>query len=323
MYQFNFYKKYMKEIKTKKINKNKKNKTNKLSQNTVAKLLKPITSTQINNEYKKLQSLRCSEIQKFSARTTLGNNVVDFFTFSERLHTKGKQNISFYDFWKNKKKISKLSYVKKMLEFYKTRNIEEIRKYKYIYNLYFSSISIFRPLMAMEIYCKVKAKRILDFTMGWGGRLVGACALSLDAYYGIDSNTNLEKPYKYMTDFLKKKENYKTDVKLFFTDALKVDYSKFDYDTVFTSPPYYELEKYRKMRLFDTDLEWENNFYKPLFQKTFDYLKPGGAYCLNVPEIIYNNVCLSLFGPCKNKILLKKANRNIGKYKEYVYIWYK
>ena len=33
-----------------------------------------------------------------SPRSRIGNNIVDFFTFSERLKTIGKYNINFYDF---------------------------------------------------------------------------------------------------------------------------------------------------------------------------------------------------------------------------------
>ena len=41
------------------------------------------------------------------------NNIVDFFTLSERLHTKAKQQIDFYTFWKNKQYFEKFPYVKK------------------------------------------------------------------------------------------------------------------------------------------------------------------------------------------------------------------
>ena len=39
-----------------------------------------------------------------------------------------------------------------------------------------------------------------------------------------------------------------TKIKLMFKDALKVDYSKLDYDCVLTSPPYYNVEVYEGMK---------------------------------------------------------------------------
>ena len=307
--------------------KNKSIKLNASEKRNIAHRLKPITLDKAMDEFKKLRLMGCRKVKKTSSRTTLGNNIVDAFTLVERLHTKGHQGISFYEFWKRRKIYSQVNYVKNMLDFYKPRKIDEIRKYKYIYNLYFSSIAIFRPLMAMEVYCRVKAKRVLDFTMGWGGRLVGACALGLDAYYGIDLNTHLKKPYQDMVSLLKSDPEHKTAIELYFKDALSVDYNALSYDTVLTSPPYYDLETYRKSKntkSYSSQQEWNESFYKPLFQKTFEGLQTGGNYCLNVPENIYLQACLPVLGECTSKILMKKAERNLdGKYKEYIYIWHK
>jgi hypothetical protein len=295
----------------------------------IVRILNPVTVEMALEEFLKLkQTMTCPQAKRTSSRTTLGNNVVDAFTLIERLHTKGHQGISFYDFWNNRKEYLTKPYVKNMLKFYESRKIAEIRKYKYIYNLYFSSISIFRPIVAIDLYCKVKAKRVLDFTMGWGGRLVGACALSLDAYYGIDINKHLEKPYKEMVKMLQSAATDSTDIHLVFEDALSVDYSKMDYDTVLTSPPYYDLEVYRRHSSdnapYKTHVEWNEQFYKPLIRKTYAHLKNGGHYCLNVPQNIYDDGCVPVLGKCSAKIMLKKGQRNIGgDYKEYIYIWKK
>jgi len=294
----------------------------------IVRVINPITVQMALDEFLKLkQEMTCSKAKQTSARTTLGNNVVDAFTLRERLHTKGHQGISFYEFWKRRKDYMRKPYIKKMLDFYKSRKIDKIRKYKYIYNLYFSSISIFRPIVAIDVYCQVKAKRVLDFTMGWGGRLVGACALSLEAYYGVDLNKHLETPYLEMVDMLKSAPGHKTEIQLEFKDALLVDYSKMDYDTVLTSPPYYDLEKYRGMEvdtLYNTKEDWNETFYKPLIKKTYEHLKEGGNYCLNVPDNIYEKCCVPVLGKCKKKLPLKKGERNNGgNYKEYIYIWEK
>lgn len=84
----------------------------------------------------------------------------------ERLNTKGKQGISFYDFWDNRRKYKKDKRIKNLLKYYQDYpNIPEIKKWKYIFNLYFSAISLFRPITAMELYCKYRPHTILDFTM--------------------------------------------------------------------------------------------------------------------------------------------------------------
>lgn len=276
-------------------------------------------------DYNKLRNLSCAQIQKQSAETRLGNKIVDHFTLKERLHTKGKQKIDFYTFWKNKEYFKKVPYIKKLLDFYykERNNTDEIRIFKYIFNLYLSSISIFRPLMAMELYCKVSANRVLDFTMGWGGRLLAAHVLNIESYIGIDINTELRQPYSKMVSFLRERENInhrQTQIQLIFQDALKVDYSTLDYDTVFTSPPYYDYEEYRHFKKYD----WKEDFYDPLIKVTWKYLKKNGHYCINVPEDIYKLICVPILGKCQSKVVLKKKKRTKNtQYKEFIYIWKK
>ena len=273
--------------------------------------------------------MKCKGAIAASAGIQIGNDVVDKFTLIERLNTKGHVGIDFYTFWYNRKYFAKIGYVKKMLDYYRSRNIAEIRKWKYIFNLYFSSISIFRPVMAMEVYCKYKSKiAVLDPTMGWGGRLIGACALNLPKYIGIDSNQYLSEPYRQMMDFVMNKTE--TKIEVFFQDALTVDYNQLQYDMVFTSPPYYNIEIYRKVDKETSDMDskekWNTEFYKPLFQKTWENMQTPGYYCLNIPSEIYEECCVPILGKYTRKIALKKQTRKksaANQYSEYIYIWEK
>ena len=93
---------------------------------------------------------------------------------------------------------------------------------------------------------------ILDFSSGWGGRMVGA--LSLDKnYIGIDPNIDLRKSYNDILETLKPFN--KSKVEMNFNYGEEVDYSKLDYDFVFTSPPYIavdgkQTEKYNLTLMF-------------------------------------------------------------------------
>lgn len=283
--------------------------------------INPISSLEIDAEFQLLRELKCKGAIAASAGVVLGNKVVDFFTFIERLATKGHVGVDFYTFWFNRAHYRRLDYVKNMLEYYRSRDISEIRKWKYIFNLYFSSISIFRPVMSMEVYCKFRPKiGVLDPTMGWGGRLVGACALDLPKYIGIDSNNKLDPLYREMSAFLRK--TTKTKIELFFQDALTVDYSKLEYDMVFTSPPYYNIEVYSGMKE-KTKEEWNTGFYKPLFERTWKHMRSPGYYCLNIPSEVYDSACVPILGKSWKKILLKKRGRGVNSYEEYIYVWQK
>jgi hypothetical protein len=288
--------------------------------------LNPITKEQIVSSWEKLRALKCKGAIAAAAGIRLGNDIVDAFTMIERLHTKGHVGIDFYTFWYNRAHYKKIGYVQKMLKYYAKngRDIRDIRVWKYIFNLYFGSITIFRPVMAMEVYCRFRPKiAVLDPTMGWGGRLVGACALDLPKYIGIDANRNLELPYREMCAFLQPRS--KTAVELFFQDALTVDYSKLKYDMVFTSPPYYNIELYRKSEKEtnkQTKEEWNETFYKPLFEKTWSAMQSPGYYVLNVPQEVYESSCIPILGKSHKKIELKKQKRG-NAYTEYIYVWIK
>ena len=290
---------------------------------------------QIDLSWEKLRALKCKGAIAAAAGIRLGNDIVDKFTMIERLHTKGHTGIDFYTFWYNRAHFKKVGYVQNMLKYYAKmgKNINDIRVWKYIFNLYFSSITIFRPVMAMEVYCRFRPKiAILDPTMGWGGRLVGACALDLPKYIGIDANANLEPLYKKMSAFLQPRST--TNISLFFQDALTVDYSKLKYDVVFTSPPYYNIEIYRKnngrkgktqekhIEVQKTKAEWNETFYKPLFERTWAAMQSPGYYILNVPQEVYESSCIPILGKSQKKIELKKQKRANG-YSEYIYVWIK
>jgi DNA modification methylase len=176
----------------------------------------------------------------------------------------------------------------------------------------------------MEVYCRFPPKiAVLDPTMGWGGRLVGACALDLPKYIGIDANTNLDPLYAKMVDFLQPRT--KTTIELLFQDALTVDYTKLKYDMVFTSPPYYNIEIYRKnaeQKEKKTKEEWDETFYKPLFERTWNAMQSPGYYVLNVPQEVYESSCVPILGPSHKEIELKKQKRG-NKYTEFIYVWLK
>lgn len=311
---------------------NPKNRTNKkqsLQKNNYTRKQKQRLANQVYNltdadvlaDFNMLVKIGC---EQHAALSTVGNDVVNKYTAVERLNTSGYQNISFYDVWFNKSRLKREKYVKKLLAFYKKtrKGYPDIKVMFRLSNLYFSSVSIFKPLIAMDVYCRFEPKCVLDFTMGWGGRLVGACALNVPKYIGIDSNRNLKTPYNKMCKFLKNHST--TEIELYFQDALTVDYSKLDYDLVLTSPPYYNIELYDGLSNEKTKEEWDEQFYKPIFDKTFKHLSSGGNYCLNIPEEVFNTVAVKILGKPRAKIPLPKAQRSAGeKYHEFIYVWRK
>ena len=296
--------------------------TNKYSKKEKEKIVNKnfseISLDEAEKEFFELRKSMCNFEKDFKPLSRTGNKTVNYFTRVERLETISKGNINYYDFLYNKSEFLKQKHIKKMIKYY---DGNEKKGLNHAFDLYYGSINIFKPLIAIKVYCLFKPTSILDFTAGWGGRLIGASVLNIDKYTGIDINKDIEPKYKKMINFLKDKS--KTKIKMIFKDALKVDYSKIEYDLVLTSPPYFNIEIYKGTKK-RTKEEWIKDFYEPLFTKTFKHLKKNGWYCLNVPNDIYEKVLKPLFGK-PNKILdLPMASRGYNiKYGEKIYCWNK
>lgn len=298
--------------------------------------IKPINFDNVLEDFHKLKRLCPFKIPREGCRegtslpnSRIGNNTVDYYTFTERLNTKGKYNASFYDFVENIETYKEKKFIRNMLHYYETVKNKNKTKNEYVvmkevYNICISAINIFRPIVAMDIYMRYKPISVLDFTAGWGGRLVGACAANVPFYTGIEINTNLRQPYKDMIRDLTNLNHTdtKTWAEMIFADALTIDYSTLNYDMVLTSPPYYSIEQYPNNPKYKSKDDMNNRFYIPLLERTFKHLQPGGHYCLNVNKEIYTNVCVPLLGEADDFISLKKSKRQ-NEYGEFIYVWRK
>jgi tRNA1(Val) A37 N6-methylase TrmN6 len=291
----------------------------------VSKKIKNITESLAIQDFTDLQQIG-QNAGTMSPRSRIGNDIVDYFTFCQRLETKGKYNASFFDFLENIEEFKKKKFIKNMLKYYeevknKNKTKNEYIVYKEVYNICISAINIFRPLMAMEVYAKYQPTAVLDFCAGWGGRLVGACALNIKEYIGIEINKDLEEPYTKLSSFMKEKERkVDTKISMYFEDSTKFDFSKIEYDMVLTSPPYYSLEKYPNNEVYKSKKEMNSQFYEPLIKNSYKHLKPGGHFCLNINKEIYDDVCIPILGPATTIMPFKKSKRQ-NEYSECIYIW--
>jgi len=235
----------------------------------------------------------------------------------ELYNTKGNKNLSYNEFLEKWDDYTDKQYIKNyMLKYPEIKDIK-----KKLYELYFGAPQIFPSMyvdMIMnEIDNKLTEINILDPTMGWGTRYLGfKIHPKFKHYIGIDTNLNLQKYYP----------SDDPQAEFYFMNCLEVDYSKFNYNLVFTSPPYYSVEKYNhQITTWKYKKEWNENFYKPLWKKLYDNLKPGGFMVLNIREDIYSGLYSGLGQtiPLPYKILNMKRKRQVSKNRDFFYIWYK
>lgn len=291
---------------------------------TIANKIKNISIIDVDNEMNNLIKIG-KNANTIGPRSRIGNNVVDYFTFLQRLETKGKYDANFFEFLENIEEFKKKKFIQTMLLYYKdvknkNKTKNEYIVYKEVYNICISAINIMRPLNCMEIYTKYNAKRVLNFCAGWGGSTIAAAALNLDAFYGVEINIDLKESYDNMVSYLQTKSATFFDVQI--CDALVADYSKMKYDTVFSSPPYYFLEKYANNVKYESKKDMDEKFYKPLFTKTYNGLQIGGHYIINICKEVYENVLKKILGEAHEIFPLKKSKRQ-NDYTEMVYVWIK
>lgn len=141
-----------------------------------------------------------------------------------------------------------------------------------------------------ERYCPAGGL-ILDTSMGFGGRLLGAMASDNDYYY-IGTDPNVETCY-HLHQLRDDLNNY-----------LGVDYDRMEIhcagseyiqgidnmcDFMFTSPPYFNCEVYsedetQSYNRFSEIDAWVENFVRPTIRNIKRSLKPGGLAAINIAD---------------------------------------
>ena len=171
-------------------------------------------------------------------------------------------------------------------------------------------VANFPPKEARDIYFRyfpnykeTKTKlNILDTSCGFGSRM-SSVLLSGHNYFGIDPNEELQdKLYQcarfyYDNGFID--ENQKCVLYTQGSEVLIEDLED-KIDVSFTSPPYFNLEKYSDDHSSSTNnynnyLLWVKSFVIPTIKNTYRYLKVGGYAMINIKNINKKETCYDDF----------------------------
>ena len=158
-------------------------------------------------------------------------------------------------------------------------------------------VANFCPVNARNIYFRyhdINGERlnILDTSAGFGSRM-SAVLLSGHNYCGFDPNQELFNKLIEYKEFLKDNqlidETQRCGLYCAGSEIYRPELAN-TFDVSFTSPPYFNLEKYgeddsRSTKNYDNYSNWLEQFAKPTIINTYNYLKNGGYAMINIKNL--------------------------------------
>ena len=241
-------------------------------------------------------NLNYDEKQLYFRRINTGNISSNYFQIENRWSVDGSVSPGPKRTWESHKFMTTLmgsAYSLKMPKITKNilRTMIGLRKY---------ICSQFKPNVAKIIYDMFESENILDFSMGWGDRLAGFYASEHGKHYvGIDPRKENHSIYEEQAEFYDKHLGFfehERKSEFYCSPAEDFDFSQYKehFDMVFTSPPYFSVERYS----YDDTQSWVrykdiNDWNKDFLQKTlgnlWDSVKVGGYLLVNISDVYTNS----------------------------------
>ena len=151
------------------------------------------------------------------------------------------------------------------------------------------NIQNFKPQNAralVEHLCPVLWGNVYDYSAGYGGRLLGiSCSNMNYNYTGIDPNTETVKYLNYFNNLLEEAVGVKGNI----IQDVSEEYQPTDVDLAFSSPPYFNLEKYSDedtqcMVRYSTLDEWFGRYAEPTIKNIYKSLNQDGLFATNIAD---------------------------------------
>jgi SAM-dependent methyltransferase len=181
-------------------------------------------------------------------------------------------------------------------------------------------VSNFRPTVAAAIIQRYTPPcgHVLDFAAGYGGRLLGA-QITGRMYYGIDPSVSQVKGMTKMIAACRM-AGYASPavIRRGAAETILPLLPPASFDLVFSSPPYFDREKYGTERdqsflRYPTLEEWRERFLKKVIDESARLLSPNGYLVLNVCEKPLDIAAMTLAMAQHNYLLNKIWKMRLAK----------
>jgi hypothetical protein len=154
------------------------------------------------------------------------------------------------------------------------------------------TIQNFKPMNARAVWeyiCPVFRGNVLDFSSGYGGRMLGAMTSNLRYNYtGIDPNTRTFQGLEALGELLDE-QNLGSGYSMNCMPSEEFDPEPGFYDAAFSSPPYFNLETYTNeptqcMNRYTALSAWFDGYVAPTLQMVHKALASDGIYAVNIAD---------------------------------------
>jgi hypothetical protein len=238
------------------------------------KKFEPIIYTNIPNLIKKYNIKKYKNsyfiIKEDYEKSKNINNITDYFSEHIRIKCSFGDYLSPKEYWnKNKNFITR------------DNSIENIREIIYKNTKLCNN---FRITVVLTILNYFKPEKYLDISAGWGDRLLGSILYKIKFYVSCDPNLELHDCYKKIIEKFVPKYKQKNFI-IHKTGFIEAPIIQNNFDIVFSSPPFFDLEKYSNFNQdsftkYKTEKEWCDKFFVPSLIKAYNLLKNNGYMIL-------------------------------------------
>lgn len=151
------------------------------------------------------------------------------------------------------------------------------------------NIQNFKPMHArslVEFLCPVLWGNVYDYSAGYGGRLLGMTTSNMRYNYtGVDPNTETVGYLNYLNDLIYDSIGNRGVI----VKNVSEEYQPENVDLAFSSPPYFNLEKYcdeptQCMNRYTTLDEWFEGYAAPTMCNIYDGLNADGIFATNIAD---------------------------------------
>jgi len=301
----------------------------------------PIIPEKIQKEYDYLAAFDASKLElpfNHLQQNMAGLNTVNAF-HPEMWTTRCRNSKTPMEIFQDRNLFKKA--LRKRIKYSETKLVDfNIRKSLKAFGT--QAVSNFRPTIAKWVYKRfaTAGAAVLDPCMGYGGRLMGAfCTPEVASYTGVDPNEEVILGNIGLQEALIRAagRNYFTQINM-----VKLPFEDFrteeKFDLVFTSPPYFDIEKYsdedtQSYIRYPIYKDWVENFLWALIGHSSRMMKTGAYLVLNVGKPIdrdaYEIGCLvfgrepEVYHMRLSKFLGRGDKKDISHKTEPIFIWRK